>query len=616
MAGRIPQQFIDDLLARINITDIVESRVKLKRSGKNYSGLCPFHKENSPSFSVSPDKQFYYCFGCGAGGNALGFLMEYERLSFPEAVEELAKIAGVEVPKETQHPLQPQREQQLKRQFDLLELAAQHFRQQLVTAAQNHPVKTYLQQRGISPQTADAFALGYAPAGWDHLLKQFSQAYQAKPETLESIGLVVHNPEKQRFYDRFRDRLMFPIRDMRGRVIAFGGRVLNDEKPKYLNSSETDTFNKSRELYGLYEARQHNSSLQRLLIVEGYMDVVGLAEHGIHWAVATLGTATNAQHLTRLFKLVPEVIFCFDGDSAGRKAAERALEISLPIIQDGYSIRFLFLPEGEDPDSLVKLEGKEAFEARTREALPLSEFFFRHYSAEADLNSLDGRARFASRALPAIQTIPALLLKEMMRDRICEITGLGAEQLQSFVQLQQAQEPIITKAATVSTPRAELNPQSHSLLRPAFSPVLSSHKQPDLVQRVISLLLHRPDLAQGLPEAESLGSLQEAHIDLLIELINYFRANPENSLGTLLVDWQYSPSLSQHLLLLNQIAHLAPIPAEANADAEIQDAFKRLLSRQQENRLDLLLKKARHTPLSSEEKALLNQLLQQKNSGV
>ena len=615
MAGRIPQYFIDDLLARINITDVVESRVKLRRSGKNYSGLCPFHKENSPSFTVSPDKQFYYCFGCGAGGNALGFLMEYERLSFPEAVEELARLAGVDIPREEQNPQQIERDHQVKQQISLLDQASQFYREQLRSASTRDKAIQYLQQRGLSGQIASQFQIGYAPPGWDNLIQHFSDQKDAA-SLLEKAGMVIHNEEKNRHYDRFRDRIMFPIRDMRGRVIAFGGRVLGDDKPKYLNSPETDTFHKSRELYGLYEARQSNRQLNRLLIVEGYMDVVGLAQNGITWAVATLGTATTEQHLIRLFKLVPELIFCFDGDQAGRKAALRALDIALPALQDGKSVRFLFLPEGEDPDSLIRQEGQSAFEQRILNATPLSTFFFNNLSEGFNLDSMDDRARLASAALPPIRSMQPGLLQQMMLDRVSEITGLSAEQLASLVNLHQISQPAAPDTQDHSYhsdqeygdyPELSL-PDGETSTAPAPRQAARS-RTVSLVNRVISILLHRPALARELKDPEDLGNLQESNIDLLIELITYLRQHPDNSLGTLLVDWQHDTQRSAYLMILNEISHLEPVPETADPLAELNGALARLLSRNTENQLDRLLKKQRQSPLTQDEKNLLQQLL-------
>ena len=630
MAGRIPQYFIDDLLARINITDVVESRVKLRRSGKNYSGLCPFHKESSPSFTVSPDKQFYYCFGCGAGGNALGFLMEYENISFPEAIEELARIAGVDIPREEQSSKQLEREHQVKQQITLLDQASQYFQQQLQHSTTKEKANSYLQKRGLSGEIINRFLIGYAPPGWDNLIQQFSQLPKATVQ-LEKAGVVVYNEDKDRYYDRFRDRIMFPIRDMRGRVIGFGGRVLGDDKPKYLNSPETETFHKGRELYGLYEARQNNRKLDRLLIVEGYMDVVGLAQHGINWAVATLGTSTSEQHIIRLFKIVPEVIFCFDGDQAGRKAAERALNISLPLMEDGKSIRFLFLPEGEDPDSLIQKKGQTAFEQRIITATPLSSYFFDSLAGNASLDSMDERARLASAALPAIRSMKPCLLQQMMLERVSEMTGLSIDQLNSLVNLHQISHP--TPAISITDPN-KTNLQDYSSSDyddyPEFSyndqppphydeeaspPVRSQssrgqkNKTVSLVNRIISILLHRPALARELDDPEALGHLQESNIDLLIEILSYFREHPDNSIGTLYVDWKNDTQRSAYLMILNEISHLEPIPANANPLTELRDAVQRLSSRQTENQLDRLLKKQRQSPLTDEEKKQLQKLL-------
>lgn len=605
MAGRIPQHFIDDLLARVNIVDVIDGRVKLKRAGKNYSGLCPFHKEKSPSFSVSPDKQFYYCFGCGAGGNAVGFLMEYDRLNFPEAVEELAKLAGMEVPRDEGRPVDHQREQRIKRQFEALEQANAFFQQQLRHAPQRDRAVNYLKQRGLSGQIAAAFGIGYAPPGWDNLLTHFNDVENAT-ELLEQAGMVIHNEEKQSHYDRFRDRIMFPIRDVRGRVLGFGGRVLGDDKPKYLNSPETPTFHKGRELYGLYEARKHSNHLDRLLIVEGYMDVVSLAQHGIHWSVATLGTATTAQHLERLFKLVPEVIFCFDGDQAGRTAALRALHTTLPVIKDGQEARFLFLPDGEDPDTLVRQEGETAFSERVSQALPLSEFFFKSLTEDADLSSMDGRARFSNTALPLIQAMQPGLLKQMMMDRICEITGLSMEQLGSVIDLHQ-----VTHTASEPSPMEAPHPApEHRSPMPApRSRQGGQHASRNLVNQAISILLHRPTLAGTAPDAGQFALVDEPNIEVLIHVLEYLQQTPDSSLGTLLVDWQDDPARRADLMLLNEIAHLDPILGDVDAGALLQDTLKRLLTRRQEAKLDQLLKKSRQTPLTDEEKRDLQQLL-------
>ncbi|GGC06598.1 DNA primase [Marinobacterium zhoushanense] len=634
MAGRIPQHFIDDLLARVNIVDVVDSRIKLKRAGKNYSALCPFHKEKSPSFSVSPDKQFYYCFGCGAGGNALGFVMEHDRLSFPEAVDELARLVGMEVPRENDRPADLAREKQIKNQFSVLEQANQFYQQQLRSNEQRQRAVDYLKKRGLTGQIAARFQIGYAPPGWDNLLNHLNSLDEAEVQ-LERSGLAIHNEERNRYYDRFRDRIMFPILDMRGRTIGFGGRVLGDDKPKYLNSPETDTFHKGRELYGLYEARQHTPSLDRLLIVEGYMDVVSLAQHGITWSVATLGTATTASHLERLFKLVPEVIFCFDGDNAGRNAAKRALDTTLPVIKDGQQARFLFLPEGEDPDTLVRQEGEAAFSQRVKEALPLSEFFFKALSEGADLASMDGRARFSNQALPLIQSMQPSLLQQMMMDRICEITGLSLEQLNSVIDLHRATEPPpLTSAAPSQRPRAardEMPPAEeydygydYEPAYPAYADEQpeQSYPQPrqskpksgkklkiNLVSSAISILLHRPELASTQPEATLLKGLREPNIELLTDLLDYLQRTPDASLGTLVVDWQQDSDRQAQLMLLNEIAHLDPVLGDVDAGKLLGETMQRLLSRHSEARIDELMKKKQQCPLTTEEMQQLNTLL-------
>jgi DNA primase len=615
MAGRIPQYFIDDLLARVNIIDVVDGRVeRLKRAGKNYTGLCPFHKEKSPSFSVSPEKQFYYCFGCGAGGNAIGFLMEYDRLDFPVAVEELARLAGMEVPRENSSPQQAQREKQLKDLYGILDEAARFYQQQLSQHPQRDSAVSYLKGRGLSGQAAKAFGIGYAPAGWDNLMQALG-ADKQRIEALEQAGMLIHNEERNSHYDRFRERIMFPIRDMRGRVIAFGGRVLGDEKPKYLNSPETETFHKGRELYGLYEARQTSAQLQRLLIVEGYMDVVGLAQHGIHYAVATLGTATSAQHLERLFKVVPEVVFCFDGDDAGRKAAGRALETTLPVIRDGQEARFLFLPEGEDPDSLVRTEGRDAFQTRIDQALPLSEYFFRSQTEQADLESMDGRARFSTRALPLIRAMQPSLLQQMMLERICEITGLSLEQINSVINLHQvtSTDTPLPEPARMAQQEAPPGTRSHGPQAPASAQPRRPRPRGktgnlNLCDKAISCLLHFPQLASRIPAASELQGMAESNSDVLAALVDYLQKTPHASLGTLVIDWQDDPQRSAWLMLLNEIAHNTPLAD--GAEQELQDNIAKLIrERRPEIELDALLKKNRQSPLTQHEKQRLTALL-------
>ena len=430
MAGRIPQNFLDDLLERVDIVDVVDRRVKLKKTGKNYSARCPFHDEKTPSFTVNPEKQFYYCFGCGAGGNALGFLMDYENIDFPQAVENLAGTVGLEVPREEGGRRGSSSEDRHKPLFSLLEEAAVFYQK----ALRSHPAAEravgYLRGRGLTGEIARDFGLGFAPPGWDNLLGALGSD-EPRRERLLATGMVVRN-DAGRVYDRFRDRVVFPIRDQRGRVVAFGGRVLGDDKPKYLNSPETPVFHKGRELYGLYEARQHNRKLDRLLVVEGYMDVIALAQHDIRNAVATLGTATSQTHLERIFRLCPEVVFCFDGDEAGRKAAFRALEATLPAMTDGRQARFLFLPEGEDPDTLVRARGAEHFRGLADQAAPLERFLFEACAEGIDSGTLEGRARYAKAALPHLRTLPQGVYRELMFRELAERTGLELASLMAL----------------------------------------------------------------------------------------------------------------------------------------------------------------------------------------
>src|SRR5690554_6406724 len=425
MAGLIPQGFIDDLLNRVDLVEVVGERIQLKKSGRNYSACCPFHQEKTPSFSVSPDKQFYYCFGCGAGGNAIGFIMDHDHLGFPEAVETLARRAGVEVPREASNrPAQPRQPAQSPL-FSILQNASDFYSQALQSHPARQPAISYLNKRGISKDIATDFLLGYAPPGWDNLLRTLGGDSLQEKYLLEA-GLLAENPDSGRRYDRFRDRIIFPIRDSRGRVIGFGGRVLGDDKPKYLNSPETPVFHKGQELYGLYEARKDSRQLNEIIVVEGYMDVIALAQQGLRNAVATLGTATSEEHIKRLFRVVPSILFCFDGDNAGRKAAWRALEATLSNLKDGQQARFLFVPDGEDRDSLIRSEGLEAFQGRmTQQAVPLTEYFFTHLAEEVNLESLEGKAHMATLAAPLIERIPGANLRALMRQKLTQMTGLA-----------------------------------------------------------------------------------------------------------------------------------------------------------------------------------------------
>ncbi|MEH6470536.1 MAG: DNA primase [Halopseudomonas sp.] len=615
MAGRIPQDFIDDLLHRTDIVDVVEERVQLKRTGRNYSGLCPFHQEKSPSFSVNPEKQFFYCFGCGAGGNALGFVMEYDRLEFREAVETLAKRHGLEIPAQANEHSEHDRQRQ--RSYELLQRADDFYQEQLRCHPERNKAVDYLKQRGLSGSIAKQFGIGYAPPGWDHLLKLIGNEQQ---NALDEAGLVIQKPEEKKCYDRFRDRIMFPIVDMRGRVIAFGGRVLTDEKPKYLNSPETLTFKKHEELYGLYQARQANRELHRVIIVEGYMDVVALAQFGINNAVATLGTATSEHHLRRLFKLMPEVVFCFDGDNAGRKAAKRALESALPLMEDGRQARFLFLPDGEDPDTMVRNEGSDAFNQRIEQALPLSQFLFDNLSEGIDLGSGEGSARLGALAVPLIEKIPGQFFQQQMRKQLSEISGIN---LQTITPAPQATAPPAPqyppndyqmedsppvdysydynysgeKSQQKNSKRSFKAPFKRGFDKPTAP--LNTPATASACSRALHMLLHLPRLALkvDLETSDALGTIQTPELSLLKALIEQLRNAPNTDTALIIMQWRDSnfSDLVEHLGRKELL-----IPPGEQLEREFIDCLHELAALCEEYRLGL--KSDQQTPLTDEQK--------------
>ena len=508
MAGRIPRVFINDLIARTDIIDLIDVRVKLKKQGKNYHACCPFHNEKTPSFTVNGEKQFYHCFGCGAHGNALDFLMNYDKLDFVESVEELATMHNLEIPYEAGNgPSQIERHQ--RQTLYQLMTGLNEFYQQSLKLQQADKARQYLSARGLSAEVIARFAIGYAPAGWDNVLKRFGGDTENR-QSLTDAGMLVTN-DQGRCYDRFRERVMFPIRDKRGRVIGFGGRVLGDAQPKYLNSPETEIFHKGRQLYGLYEAQQSQQEPARLLVVEGYMDVVALAQYGISYAVASLGTATTADHIQLLFRATDNVICCYDGDRAGRDAAWRALETALPFMTDGRQLRFMFLPDGEDPDTLVRKEGKEAFEARIEQAQPLSTFLFNSLLPQVDLSTPDGTARLSTLALPLIGQVPGETLRIYLRQELGNKLGiLDDNQL----------EKLLPKNAesTFSRPVPQLKRTTMRIL--------------------IGLLIQNPELAQRVPSLNGLDTQKLPGLELFIELVNTCLAQPGVTTGQLLEQYR------------------------------------------------------------------------------
>lgn len=566
LMARIPDAFIDDLLARTDIVEVIGARVPLKRKGKEYAACCPFHDERSPSFYVSPTKQFYHCFGCGAHGTAISFLMDYDRLEFLDAVDELAKHAGMEVPRETQRggPVQDESREVLA----ALEAAAKFFEKQL----QDSPAaQQYLSARGVDAATIARFRIGYAPDGYS-ALKDALGRDDRRMALLDRAGLFSKN-ERGHVYDKFRNRVMFPIFDRRGRVIAFGGRVLHKEDgPKYLNSPETALFHKGRELYALWQVRQAQQKIERLIVVEGYMDVVSLFQFGVTEAVATLGTATTPDHAELLFRNAPDVYFCFDGDAAGRKAAWRALESVLPRMKDGRRAFFLFLPEGEDPDTLVRQEGQDGFRARMQAAVPLSRFFFDELGRGTDLTTLDGRARLAEQARPMLAQIPDGAFADLMGQELARLTGVG---------MGRTQAP-----------------------RPAVPPARAPMHKRSLVRGAIALILQKPALALVLRERQITG-LRQPGVDLLLELVELVSQRPDIATGSLLEHFHDRPEHEP----LQRLAALALPGDDASWTAELQDAGDRLERALLLQRLSELQAKQRSQGLDEIDKYELRELL-------
>lgn len=604
MAGQIPQRFIDDLLARVDVVEVVGERVTLKKTGRNHSGLCPFHQEKSPSFTVSGDKQFYHCFGCGANGNALRFLMEYDRMRFPEAVEHLASRLGMDVPREgADDPRAQARERKHKEAVNLLELAGSFFRERLKMPEASQ-ARAYLEGRGLSAEVQQLFGVGYAPDAWDGLKRHLAERGIADATQVE-YGLLVQHEDSGRTYDRFRDRVVFPIRDLRGRTLGFGGRVLGDAKPKYLNSPETPVFHKGRELYGLYEARQALGRLDRLLIVEGYMDVLALAQFGIHNVVATLGTATTEDHLNRLFRLVPDVVFCFDGDRAGRQAAVKAMDTVLPLMIDGRQARFLFLPEGEDPDTLVRSEGAAVFEERIECASPLSEFLFEQAAQGRDLGHLEERERYATQVLTAIGRLPEGVLKSILLTELSRRTGVDVSRFQSLLEKDAEKTAAAKGAVNYATSQHKAQPGAAE-----NSATRSGRLVLDQMGRTLQLLVHEPGLVERLPESDDWCDQDDPDAGLCREVVKLLKAGRYRSPQVLLAHFLGTPEGERLAALASQ----APLVPAALRGTEL-DNWVAYFQRHQRKRspreeYDSLLERARSgESLSKDERQRLMLLL-------
>ena len=594
MAGQIPKVFIDQLISRVDIVEIIDRLLPLTQKGSEYVACCPFHDEKTASFTVSPSKQFYHCFGCGAHGTAIGFLMDYANLDFIEAVEDLAKNAGLVIPRNSSSAASTESRDNSGPLLEVVTKAKAWFQKQL---NEQHPdgqqAMAYLQSRGLDAQTITAFGIGFAPDSWSSLTDTMGKTVAEKNLLIEA-GLIKNktiinapNQQKNRFYDVFRNRVIFPIEDHRGRVIGFGGRVLDDSTPKYLNSPQTALFHKGKELYGLHRARRPIAKHRRSIVVEGYMDVVSLVQYGVDNAVATLGTATTQSHLQRLFRLAPEIVFCFDGDNAGREAAWKALQIALPELHDGRQASFLFLGDGEDPDTAVRSEGGGGFIKRLESVIPLPDFLFKHLIDEVDMSRMDGKARLVSLARPLISQIPGEVLKSMMYARLSSLGGIT-------IQPDRSTPPVAPPAGKQSSQ-------------------LPADGQISLVCQAISLLLQNPSLAKCV---DNYGDLAESAIpgsDSLSRILDMCVSEPEQTTARILETFRET-SMHDHSMY-DYMACLAIRPSHVDAEIlekQFRDIISKLLKQFSDQRPQVLIDKSKYQPLTSHEKAELKKLLNKK----
>ena len=590
MAGLVPQSFIDDLLDRTDIVDVVNSRVPLKKMGKSHKACCPFHEEKTPSFTVAQDKQFYYCFGCGAGGNALSFIMEHDRLDFLPAVELLAKHVGLEVPREA--VANPEAKQRRDDLYSVLTEADKFFRKKLRSDEAKSAVN-YLKSRGLTGQIAVQFGIGFAPQGWDNLIKAVA-TNEEKTTLLAESGMLVVKPEEKKQYDRFRHRIMFPIRDQRGRTLGFGGRVLDDSTPKYLNSPETPVFHKGRELYGLYEARQALKEIPYLLMVEGYMDVIALAQFGINNAVATLGTALTENHLQKLFRYTSEIVFCFDGDSAGRRAASRSLDIALPEMRDGVTAKFLFLPDGEDPDTMVRNLGTEKFKTQIENATPLSEFLFEELTDGIDIETGEGKAKLSKLSAPKINRIPQGVFKQLMLEELSRKTGIGVDDLKTYVGNQTSSYTEAREAgeASASNTQSQVQTSQDWASEPipasdnyGFVPDTGAERPSKIrltpIKHLTALLINHPQLAEHIDNAELLAASTDSETALFLKLLKVVKSNPDYKPSHIFAYWHGTYSNSQETQTLQELAAIElyhpPSGTGRDDNQEFCDAYKHVV---------------------------------------
>lgn len=576
MVGLIPQSFIDELVSRADIVEIIDARVPLKKAGRDLKACCPFHDEKTPSFTVSPSKQFYHCFGCGAHGTVLRFLMDYERLEFVEAVEELAQRLGMEVPRDGGTAPDIQQRARVHAAYAALEHANAWYKRQLREHEAAPRATEYLKKRGMSGRTAAAFELGFAPPGWDNLLKSLGGSEHER-QALRDAGLLADKVGSAG-YDRFRDRIVFPIHDRRARVVGFGARTIADDEPKYLNSPETQVFHKGRELYGLHQQPSGGERAERLVVVEGYMDVVMLAEHGVRDACATLGTAATPDQIERLFRVTSDVVFCFDGDAAGRRAAWRALENALPLMRDGRRARFAFLPEGEDPDSFVRSRGKADFEGLLADAPTLTGFLFDELRRDADIRSVEGRARLVETARPLIGRLPDGALKTLAAQRLSEIADMSLDRVEGHLGIRPA------SAAATTGVAGGVRRGAPAVVSPA--------------RRAVTLLLHHPGLAMESGDVSDLKVLDTPGADLLSELIEALSERPNLTTGGLVERFRDHPQGSA----LARLAATEPPELSPALLEEFKDCLTRIRQGPEEARFQALRQREREGQLSAAER--------------
>ena len=580
MSGLIPQHFINDLVSRVDIVDVLSKRIDLKKAGKEFKAVCPFHNDKNPSLTISPSKGFYHCFSCGAHGTALGFLMEYEHLSFVEAIESLASDLGLEVPYEkSSKPIKQNNDL-----FLMMEKLQKKFQDNLKN--ESKAIK-YLKERGIDGTTAKKFGIGYAKKGWRNILDEFGKN-EKQINLLTSLGLIIKKSDNN-YYDRFRDRIIFPIRDARGRFIGFGGRVFNDEQPKYLNSPETSLFHKGKELYGLYECQQSMRDIDKLIVVEGYMDVIGLSQNGVEYAVASMGTATTNDHFNRLFRLTDSIFFCFDGDDAGLKAAWRALENSLIHLRDGRQIKFVFLPDGDDPDSYIANNGTSKFEKQLDSGKDLSDFLIDKISENIDLNSIDGKARMAERAKPFIGKIPDGIFKELIIDKLSASVGISSKKLTALISQMNKKESMKPKTRSYTKMMSQR----------------SSKTQPSIIKKSIMLILNYPEAAKNIKHHD-FKDYKKPGIKILLKLIKTTQEGSNINAASLIERWRDDDE-GKHLAKL--AINLFPDNPEFDASKELNDSLVQITKNFYSERINFLIKKQSKNELTEKDKNELNQMI-------